>query len=55
MTDSDTPLGEQLAALVAQAQPLLDAHEHEAAQELVNEARALDPEGRLQHPASVHV
>lgn len=37
------------------AQPLLDAHDNEGGQALVDQARSLDPNGSLQHSANVLV
>jgi diguanylate cyclase (GGDEF)-like protein len=55
MNRAEKYLGDQLTELVAQAQPLLDAHDNEPAQALVNQALALDPGSTLQHPANVMV
>lgn len=55
LDEADRALAARLTELVDQAQQLLDAHDNERGQAVVAQARSLDPNSSLQHPANVFV
>lgn len=55
LNETDQVLAARLTELVERAQQLLDAHDNERGQSIVEQARSLDPGCSLQHPANVFV